>query len=528
MIGPAWIILDKFPNRCRTKRVKILSKLLFWLLLNALLAATQKFGIVGGVFDANYNETPPLPSKLPQALGGQANQTLQQLAPTAADPTGAGSLPTTTIAAASLASSQSHLNAAAAAAAAPPTDLLSPLSQSHLSSFPDPPPAMSLSLQGGSPSNHLAPLATTTSGPATVTVRLARRQATPDRAADSLSAAAMAGNSSSGGGGGSRAYSPNRTSGGRARERAKFYYEQLAQANGRIKAHDFRDRDDWADLAERQQWPASSACPDCDGYNISETLGGGREQRAATVEVGPPALGDTAGVAGGWPHYSARNGPDNSEEKEDEDEEDAGEVEYVSGAAAAELVLSDPLDGRHEAPDNNIVSKLNGIINSSGSGSGSNSGSGSGSGMNPGQVASGSGSALVQANAAASVLYDDELDGLDLYSPKAPPTGEANMSLSAGGPESGRHLGPSAGEQGQGFVRANIRREPREVGADSSGDDKGEQQLSEPSTSSPEAPERAASSSTRCKPRFLHTKKQSHIAVVFVCWILSVGIRIVS
>lgn len=53
------MVLKKLPNRGGSKRVRILSNLLFWLLLNGLLAATYKIGIIGGVFqrtEANPEE----------------------------------------------------------------------------------------------------------------------------------------------------------------------------------------------------------------------------------------------------------------------------------------------------------------------------------------------------------------------------------------------------------------------------------------------------------------------------------------
>lgn len=64
IIGPALIVLSKLPNRGGSKRVRILSNLLFWLLLNGLLAATYKIGIIGGYFqrtEANSEQPPPPP-----------------------------------------------------------------------------------------------------------------------------------------------------------------------------------------------------------------------------------------------------------------------------------------------------------------------------------------------------------------------------------------------------------------------------------------------------------------------------------
>lgn len=49
-MGPALLILNRLPNRSRSKRVHILSSLLFWLLLNSLLSATQKLSIITGLF----------------------------------------------------------------------------------------------------------------------------------------------------------------------------------------------------------------------------------------------------------------------------------------------------------------------------------------------------------------------------------------------------------------------------------------------------------------------------------------------
>lgn len=62
VIGPALVVLRRLPNRGGSKRVRILSNLLFWLLLNGLLAATQKIGIIGGIFHAEtYPDDPPPP-----------------------------------------------------------------------------------------------------------------------------------------------------------------------------------------------------------------------------------------------------------------------------------------------------------------------------------------------------------------------------------------------------------------------------------------------------------------------------------
>lgn len=66
VIGPALVVLRRLPNRGGSKRVRILSNLLFWLLLNGLLAATQKIGIIGGVFHAEtYPDDPPPPPPPP-------------------------------------------------------------------------------------------------------------------------------------------------------------------------------------------------------------------------------------------------------------------------------------------------------------------------------------------------------------------------------------------------------------------------------------------------------------------------------
>lgn len=72
IIGPALIVLNRLPNRGGSKRVKILSNLLFWLLLNDLLAATQKIGIINGVFHkaeklpASASTSASAPSPQPQ------------------------------------------------------------------------------------------------------------------------------------------------------------------------------------------------------------------------------------------------------------------------------------------------------------------------------------------------------------------------------------------------------------------------------------------------------------------------------
>lgn len=63
VIGPALKVLGKLPNRGGSKRVRILKNLLFWLLINGLLAAGQKIGIISGFFHAGTNpdDLPPPP-----------------------------------------------------------------------------------------------------------------------------------------------------------------------------------------------------------------------------------------------------------------------------------------------------------------------------------------------------------------------------------------------------------------------------------------------------------------------------------
>lgn len=70
-------MLSKLPNRGGSKRVRILSNLLFWLLLNGLLAATYKIGIIGGIFqrtEANPEASlePPVVSSSSSSLSSIA------------------------------------------------------------------------------------------------------------------------------------------------------------------------------------------------------------------------------------------------------------------------------------------------------------------------------------------------------------------------------------------------------------------------------------------------------------------------
>lgn len=70
VIGPALLILNRLPNRGSGKRVKILSNLLFWLLLSAIINAVQKMGILGGIFQAKRIPNTPMessPTHLAQA-----------------------------------------------------------------------------------------------------------------------------------------------------------------------------------------------------------------------------------------------------------------------------------------------------------------------------------------------------------------------------------------------------------------------------------------------------------------------------
>lgn len=65
-IGPALVVLKKVPNRGGSKRVRILSNLLFWLLINGLLAATYKIGIIEEYFQRTEDlPTPPPPVGMP-------------------------------------------------------------------------------------------------------------------------------------------------------------------------------------------------------------------------------------------------------------------------------------------------------------------------------------------------------------------------------------------------------------------------------------------------------------------------------
>jgi len=58
VITPALFTIDKFPNRGGNKRVKILSNLLFWLLINSCIQAVQKTAIVSGIFEADSRDRP--------------------------------------------------------------------------------------------------------------------------------------------------------------------------------------------------------------------------------------------------------------------------------------------------------------------------------------------------------------------------------------------------------------------------------------------------------------------------------------
>lgn len=83
VIGPALVVLNKLPNRSGSKRVKILSKLLIWLLVNGLFAATQNIGIISGLFHPpkNLDETGP-PIRSPRntlSHSGPTNVHLSQL-----------------------------------------------------------------------------------------------------------------------------------------------------------------------------------------------------------------------------------------------------------------------------------------------------------------------------------------------------------------------------------------------------------------------------------------------------------------
>ena len=67
VITPALLAINKFSNRGGNKRVKILQNLLFWLLVNSCIQATQKTAIVAGVFEADRSRTEEAPRPSPPA-----------------------------------------------------------------------------------------------------------------------------------------------------------------------------------------------------------------------------------------------------------------------------------------------------------------------------------------------------------------------------------------------------------------------------------------------------------------------------
>lgn len=89
VIGPALIILHKFPNRGGSKRVRILSNLLFWLLLNSLMAAVYKLGVIGGVFlpGNDYDEQAPPSAQVSIMMANNNNNFSRSLSASSTVPT---------------------------------------------------------------------------------------------------------------------------------------------------------------------------------------------------------------------------------------------------------------------------------------------------------------------------------------------------------------------------------------------------------------------------------------------------------